>query len=320
MTKSILRIIFALLITLTMYVIVRLHDCNTFEQNVKATIAQYVGKEIFLPDTFEVIVDDSKLTIASPISMYKLLTIMDSEGCIACKLQLREWSELISQLQTGMKSADDIDLIYVIEGDVTKEILDVIRDHNFHRPIVIDRNMSIAKMNHLPREVEFRTFLLDNNNRILAVGNPIMFKDIKALYASIIKSDFNSTTQAIPVVPSQSRVPLGVIKDMNELTTTITLKNVSDSLLKIEGIKSSCHCISAIAKYQAIRPKGEVDIILKFRPEEAVLYEGKLIYRTVYVQFENIENSLEIELYAYNELFNADEIYERKCSLYTNID
>lgn len=50
----------------------------------------------------------------------------------------------------------------------------------------MDKQDSIAKLNRFPLESNLHTFLLDKNNRVIAVGNPVYNPKIKKLYFNII--------------------------------------------------------------------------------------------------------------------------------------
>lgn len=275
---------------------------NKFEENVKDVVARYVGTVINLPDSVDVLIEKSSLRIATPECSYKLLTVVDAAGCSSCKMQLREWEELLSRLQAGLKEPEELELIYVLDGEVTPDILATVRDNHFRRPIVLDTYRTISKQNDLPNIAEFKTFLLDESNKVLALGNPILFEEIGNLYASLMQSNIDHVGEPYPALASKARIPLGVIDDLEEITAHVMIKNVCDSMLKVISIESSCPCVTPFMKYPIIRTKGESEILIHFTPSIDMAEEGRGLNRYVYVRFENIEEPLRLELYAFNEL------------------
>lgn len=302
MKKYLSIAVVAVALCIIAYFVFRPKDDKKFEDNVKAAVSRYTGNVIDLPDTFNVIAGEKVFPVESPKSKYRILTVLGEDGCTSCKMQLREWNELMGKLQNGMEDPEDLELVYVVESDLTSEMLYTIREQRFTRPIFVDKDKMIESKNELPKEVEFRTFLLDDANKVIALGNPIIFDNIARLYANLVGSNFNENTGDLPVSPSAKRVPLGIIDGMKELRAEISIKNTSDSLLRLKAIETSCPCLKATSKYKVIRPKGELDLIIKLQPDEEMEEEGSIIVRSVYVTFENIEEPLILETYAINHL------------------
>ena len=198
---------------------------NKFEENVKDVVARYVGTVINLPDSVDVLIEKSSLRIATPECSYKLLTVVDAAGCSSCKMQ------------AGLKEPEELELIYVLDGEVTPDILATVRDNHFRRPIVLDTYRTISKQNDLPNIAEFKTFLLDESNKVLALGNPILFEEIGNLYASLMQSNIDHVGEPYPALASKARIPLGVIDDLEEITAHVMIKNVCDSMLKVISIE-----------------------------------------------------------------------------------
>lgn len=60
------------------------------------------------------------------------------------------------------------------------------RDH-FTYPVCMDVNDSMNKLNHFPPDNMFQTFLLDKDNKVIAIGNPVYNSKVKELYMNIIQ-------------------------------------------------------------------------------------------------------------------------------------
>ena len=60
--------------------------------------------------------------------------------------------------------------------------------HKFIYPVCFDEEDSLNKLNHFPTDMAFQTFLLNSDNKVLAIGNPINPK-VKELYLKIIQSE-----------------------------------------------------------------------------------------------------------------------------------
>lgn len=299
--KIVIIVAIATFVVLISSILIFLLKGKSFEENVKEVVSKYVGRAVMLPDSADVLILDKELRLAIPKTKYKLLTIVDSKGCVSCKMQLLEWQSFMTMLQSGMEFPDDISLIFVAESKPSPELFATIKGYDFRYPIVIDTTGYIRKQNKLPEDPEFSTFLIDKNNKIVALGNPIMFKKIGLLYSRIVGSN-GSDSQVKEALSVPKMVSLGAISNMKPIRTRITLVNTTDSICRIEKVESSCPCITTYYKYPSIRPKGETDMILTYQPNEETATESAIISRSLYVYLTGVEEPIELEVYGYNNL------------------
>ena len=108
-----------------------------------------------------------------------------------------------------------------------------INKREFDKPICLDRSDSLNQLNHFPKDIRFQVFLLDKNNKVVVIGNPVHNPNVKELYLEEIG-------RKQPVAPIQTTVkvekesllletiPLGKSKD-----TLFTLVNTGDQPLVI---------------------------------------------------------------------------------------
>ena len=61
-----------------------------------------------------------------------------------------------------------------------------LRDNHFDRFVFIDEMDSLNRMNNYLHEEHLCTFLLDKNDKIIAIGNPILNYNVKKMYLDII--------------------------------------------------------------------------------------------------------------------------------------
>ena len=66
--------------------------------------------------------------------------------------------------------------------------LALIKNSRFNYPIILDTLGQFAKLNpHLPKNKALHTFLLDENNNVILVGNPLHNKKIKEMFYRIVE-------------------------------------------------------------------------------------------------------------------------------------
>lgn len=95
-------------------------------------------------------------------------------------------------------------------------------------------------------DMTFQTFLLDKENKVLAIGNPVHNPKVKELYLKIIRGDKPSFSKNGEVkteaVFDRTSISLGRFDWREEQKVTFTLKNVGDKPLVIEDVSTSCGC------------------------------------------------------------------------------
>ena len=70
-----------------------------------------------------------------------------------------------------------------------KEHRSLTRRDNFTYPICFDEMDDFNKLNRFPSDMTFQTFLLDKENRVIDIGNPVHNLNIWKLYMNTIKGD-----------------------------------------------------------------------------------------------------------------------------------
>ena len=116
---------------------------------------------------------------------YKILLYVDSTACTECKLQLYEWYKLIKESQ---KYTDSLSFIFVVQTPNPKKIDIICKKNKFDYPIFYDSKNNINKINNFPEQIEYQTFLLNQDNRVLIIGNPIKNEKLWNLYLRIINN------------------------------------------------------------------------------------------------------------------------------------
>lgn len=154
----------------------------------KNIINEWQNREIIFPEktTFIEFLNDTT-GFYVPQSKLKVLVYADSTGCIGCKLQLSEWKEFIQYVDsiTGRK----IPFLFFFYLKDTVEVKFLLEVEQFDYPVYIDSYDQLNQMNRFPTDILFQTFLLDENNRVLLIGNPIYDAVTKEKYLEKISNN-----------------------------------------------------------------------------------------------------------------------------------
>lgn len=162
--------------------------CISCKNNEKGKIARLVtewqGKEIQLPKNSIFTIQGKDTVQVATNAEHKILVYVDSIGCTSCKLQLHKWKEWISEVDSVTNGA--VQFLFYLTPKNLKEARYITRRDDFTHPLCIDLNNEIGRMNHFPKEDMFHTFLLDADNRVKVIGNPIHNKAVHSLYIDAI--------------------------------------------------------------------------------------------------------------------------------------
>jgi hypothetical protein len=118
---------------------------------------------------------------------FKVLLYVDSTGCSDCRLRLQEWKQLIAESDTLFKGK--LGFLFFFQPKSTEEIAFIFKTNDFSYPVFIDVNNSIDSLNFLSKSAGYQCFLIDKNNRVLAIGNPVQNPKVWELYKKAVNGN-----------------------------------------------------------------------------------------------------------------------------------
>ena len=189
---------------------------------------------------------------------YKILTYVDSVGCMSCKLQLENWSKYIQELDSVTGSM--VPVTFFINAPTLKELTYITRRDGFKHPICFNKADELNRLNHL----------LDRDNRVVGIGNPVNNPNVKALYYRIIQGESakaptrKSTTMALDV----DEINFGRFSIGKEQITNVTITNTGSELLIISDVTTSCGCTEVEFSREPVRPGQSTVLAVRYNPDE----------------------------------------------------
>lgn len=267
---------------------------NSKEKKAMELIQKWNGKTILFPST-PIFTIQGKDTLDYQISdTYKILTYADSTGCTSCKLNLSEWREFIVMVDSIKTGA--VQFLFFLYPKSEMNIYHTLRMENFNYPICIDVKDSLNILNHFPTEMAFQTFLIDSNNKVLAIGNPIRNPRIKQLYLDIIlgkrKSDSHNEQILTTAELSLSSINMKDFSYEDEQESEVQLINTGKELLKIDDVVTSCGCMKVEYDKRPVRPGGNIMLKVKYKADKSG-YFNKII--TIYCNTENAPLQVQVK-------------------------
>ena len=251
---------------------------DTPKEHYTKLLQEWMGKEVQFPGnpTFTILGRD---TVNFPLDAdYKILTYVDSMGCISCKLQLSRWKAYMEE-----KDVAPVRFLFFFSPEKRRDILGTLKANAFTHPVCIDEMNELNRLNHFPTEFGGQTFLLDRNNRILAIGNPIHNPRVKDLYLKIIKGEDTGSIETVKTITTvsvdQTSIDMGKFDWRQEQKATFTLTNTGDKPFAIATVKTSCGCTTVDYDPKPVRPGESVSLRVTYKAENTGFFQKTL---TVY--------------------------------------
>ena len=261
-------------------------SCSESEkERLSRLVQEWEGKEILFPahSTFTI---QGKDTVDFDFkgAAYTIVTYIDSVGCTSCKLQLHRWKELVKEVDS-LTNGDVPFLFYFHPKDI-KELRYLTRRDAFAYPVCFDEKDDFNRLNRFPSEMMFQTFLLDKENRVIALGNPIQNPKVKELYLNLIKGMGESTSkERVTTVSINSTViDFGSFPKEEKQERSFILTNTGNGLLVIRDIVTSCGCTKVEYSKEPVRPGETLEVKVIYEAEQAEHFNKTV---TVYCNADN---------------------------------
>lgn len=281
-----------------LYICVILFICGACRNDKTNDIARHIqlweNKTILFPENMFFVKCDIDTVNWNYSSPYKILTYIDSTGCLSCKLQLLEWKKLIKY--TEMQFPDSVCFLFISSPSQKNALKHELNIAQFDYPICIDEHDSINILNKFPTNVKFQTFLLDRDNKVIAIGNPIHNPKVKELYLKIIRGEQIGQEDASKQITTKvsidrTSVSMGNFNWQEEQKATFTLKNTGNKVLVIQDIVTSCGCTTISYSKEPIQPGKETTLEVAYKAERPEHFAKTI---TVYCNAEHSPLTLKI--------------------------
>ena len=266
-------------------------SCSQSEQKeqVITLLQEWQGKRIVIPDSMYTI-QGNRYFVDTALYRYRILNYVDSVGCLSCNLKLQEWNMLSKECQD--KNCQVTPLFVFYPGNVAKirEIRTLAKNNKTDFPIIIDTLNVINRLNKFPEDTRFHTYLLDKDNKVLAIGNPVLNPAVKELYLKIIQGKtLQDDSEGKKVVTSVSleatALSMGDFSWQEERQGTFRLKNTGEKPLVIQDVVTSCGCLTVDYPQEPVMPGKEAVLRVTYKADSPG-YFNKVV--TVYC---NVEDS-----------------------------
>lgn len=231
-------------------------SCAGNEAEKNDIVQSLIGQSIILPSNIEVQLNGKSINFNNESSDFSIICYVASKGCVPCQMKLLEWKNLIDEF----KGAEDVDVNFLMILEKNSDsIASAIKTTSFDHPVALDKEGAFMQINRLPTQSKYHTLLLDDNNDIIAVGNPVINPKVKNIYRNVIFGSEYGVTQDICPINVHN---VGLLNKDDSVKTVFHIENKGKEMLTIQDVVPSCSCISAIIEKNEIAPNEVIDVMV----------------------------------------------------------
>lgn len=237
------------------------------KEEVRRLVSEWQGKEIRFPQDMVFLrfaTDTVDFTL--PKSPHKVLVFVDSIGCTSCKLQLYRWKELIQYADSITQGT--VPFLFFFQSDDKKEIQYILKKDNFDKPICLDQSDKLNELNHFPGDGRFQTFLLDKDNKVVVIGNPIHNPNIRELYLKEITGKQPTSQIRTTVKVEEASIQLGAIQEGKSKEVVFLLTNTGNNPLVILDASTTCGCARPSFDKHPAKPGETLQVRVIMTPKD----------------------------------------------------
>ena len=250
-------------------------------ERISRLVEEWQGKEIKFPDN-PIFCRYAKDTIdyQIPNSDYKIVMFVDSVGCVSCKLQLLRWKNFIAQIDSV--SNKHIPFLFFFQIENKKELSYNMERDKFTLPVCIDTEDRFNKLNNFPSDMMFQTFLLNKDNKVVVIGNPIHNLKVRDLYLQKIAGITVSELPETILASNQEEYDMGTVGENETKAQQVILRNNGTEIFKLKGITTSCECTTTEQDWEEIAPGETATLTVYYKAEQpGDFYRTVTIYGNV---------------------------------------
>ena len=254
---------------------------ETKEEYVEHLTKKWQGKEVKFPENpiFTRFINDT-VDYQTSATRYKIVIYVDSMGCMSCKLQLPRWKEFMAQVDSVCNK--HIPFLFFFQIENKKELSYNMERDKFTLPVCIDTEDRFNKLNNFPSEMMFQTFLLDKDNKVIVIGNPIHNLAVRDLYLKEIAGIEHVKLPETTLVTNQEEYDMGIVGKDETKAQQVILRNNGTEIFKLKGITTSCECTTTEQDWEEIAPGETATLTVYYKAEQpGDFYRTVTIYGNV---------------------------------------
>ena len=229
------------------------------QKEITVLLSQWMGREIEIPEDmcFMQYSGEEFQEFIIPQTDYTIMSYIDTSSCFTCQMRLEAWMEFKKRVESVCPR--EVSFCFVFnpgQGAVLSEkLLEELKKSGFELPFSVDTLGVVSSMNGFSDRLGFHTFLLNTDNRIVAIGNPVMNVKVQDMFLRRISGEEPDTIAFTQLkVMHSDRLDFGSIPVGTSKTVKIRIKNVGEKIFTLHSLYTSCDCTTAEANWSSLKP------------------------------------------------------------------
>ena len=264
---------------LYLILLLSLYGCSE-PLSVQELYGVWINKTIQFPKNLEWVCSynsNDKINVDTNALM-SIVCRIDSIGCQSCNSHFPEWKNMIKSIDSI--SNGQVNTKIFIVPKQSSNVMTMLENYNFTYPVCIDLADSLNKLNHFPADERFHCFLLDEDNRVILIGNPVQNPKIKELYIRTICERLGIEPLAACAGEGDNSRNLGKFPYTDTVTTVFQLRNPGEMAMQIDTVFTSCSCTTASLDKTTIEPGGMAKLGVHFKADEPGTFMREVYVKT----------------------------------------
>lgn len=166
------------------------YSCDSQKKEVQNKVEEMQSMSIKIPYERMACWTNDSIYAISPwnIAKLKLVHYVDSATCSSCFLHKAATNDFLHRM-SALPSNEFFNVFIISPGDKAKKKLEIaFREKRIPQTIFVDSaNVFMEANSNIPPESMYHTFLLDESNNVILVGNPMVNKQIEDMMLAIVE-------------------------------------------------------------------------------------------------------------------------------------
>jgi hypothetical protein len=141
----------------------------------------------------------------------------------------------------------------------------------FDYPIMLDLKGEFNALNHFPDNFNFQTMLLDKDNKVIGIGNPVQSPKILDLYQSIITGQDAESKVTVSLTKAEldnNQLDFGTLSVGVSQQRVVKLMNSGTKPLVVQDVVVSCGCTKVDYPKAPIMPNETGEVTVSYDPDK----------------------------------------------------
>lgn len=135
----------------------------------------------------------------------------------------------------------------------------------------MDETDRLNSINQFPTRDDFQCFLLDKDNKVVYIGNPVYNPRVREMYLSRTSTGNHTVTtpsRYTVIQVDQTDFDLGALERGNATKITASIRNVGEVPLVVQDIRASCGCTTIRYTKEPIVPGSSLKVEITYNAED----------------------------------------------------